>query len=145
TARAHALLRDAQDAPSAAALIAERWQRGDDLPGFHHALYPDGDPRAAEVLRLLRERCAGSARMQHVETVIAAAQDCSGQRPNIDCLLAALCFVHDLPAAHALVLFAAARQAGWLAHALEQQALGKLIRPRARYTGAMPEDGAGRG
>ncbi|MEL4893541.1 citrate synthase family protein [Xanthomonas protegens] len=145
TARAHALLRDAQDAPSASALIAERWQRGDDLPGFHHALYPDGDPRAAEVLRLLRERSGDSARMQHVDAVIAAAQDCSGQRPNIDCLLAALCFVHDLPAAHALVLFAAARQAGWLAHALEQQALGKLIRPRARYTGAMPEDGAGRG
>lgn len=139
TARAHALLRDAQDAASPAAFIAERWQRGDDLPGFHHALYPDGDPRAAEVLRLLRERCGGSDQLRHVEAVIAAAQDCSGQRPNIDGMLAAICLVHGLPAAHALVLFAAARLSGWLAHALEQQALGKLIRPRARYAGVMPE------
>ena len=28
--------------------------------------------------------------------------------------------------------------AGWLAHAQEQQALGTLIRPRARYTGLPP-------
>ncbi|MBD7921917.1 citrate synthase family protein [Xanthomonas bonasiae] len=139
TARAHALLRDAQDAANPAAFIAERWQRGDDLPGFHHALYPDGDPRAAEVLRLLRERCGQHPQMRYVETVLAAAQDCSGQAPNIDGMLAALCLIHDLPAAHALVLFAAARLSGWLAHALEQQALGKLIRPRARYAGVMPE------
>lgn len=138
-ARAHALLRDAQDAASPAACIGERWQRGDDLPGFHHALYPDGDPRAAEVLRLLRERGRGSARMRHVEAVIAAARECSGQPPNIDGMLAAICFIHDLPATHALVLFAAARLSGWLAHALEQQALGKLIRPRARYAGTMPD------
>jgi citrate synthase len=35
-------------------------------------------------------------------------------------------------------MFAAGRLAGWLAHALEQQAEGKLIRPRARYTGVEP-------
>jgi len=32
-------------------------------------------------------------------------------------------------------LFAVARSAGWLAHALEQRAAGYLLRPRARYTG----------
>ncbi|WP_330831641.1 citrate/2-methylcitrate synthase, partial [Xanthomonas translucens] len=115
---------------------------GDDLPGFHHALYPHGDPRAAEVLRLLRERCGQHPQMRHVDTVLAAAQNCSGQAPNIDGMLAALCLIHDLPAAHALVLFAAARLSGWLAHALEQQALGKLIRPRARYAGVMPDGAA---
>ena len=36
-------------------------------------------------------------------------------------------------------MFAAGRLAGWLAHALEQQALGGLIRPRASYTGLQPE------
>ncbi|MCD9029903.1 citrate synthase family protein [Luteimonas sp. BDR2-5] len=140
TARAYALLRDALDAPSPTAFIAERWQRGDDLPGFHHVLYPDGDPRAAEVLAMLRERRDGTPEMRHVEAVIAAAQDTSGQPPNIDGMLAAICFVHGLPAAPALVMFAAGRLAGWLAHALEQQALGRLIRPRAHYSGVEPAE-----
>ncbi len=138
TARAYALLRDAADADAAAPFVAERWQRGDDLPGFHHVLYPEGDPRAAELWRMLRVHAGDHPRLRHVEQVIRAAEDSSGQRPNIDGLLAATCFVHDLPAAPALVLFAAGRLAGWLAHALEQQALGTLIRPRARYTGLAP-------
>ncbi|MDG2524884.1 citrate synthase family protein [Stenotrophomonas sp. HITSZ_GD] len=146
TMRAYALLRDALDSGDPAGFIADRWQRGEDLPGFGHVLYPQGDPRGAEVLRMLRERRGDAPAMAHVETVIAAAEEASGQHPNIDGLLAALCFVHDLPAAPALVLFAAGRLAGWLAHAQEQQALGTLIRPRARYTGLPPggaEDGAG--
>ncbi len=135
TARAHALLLDAQASGVPAAFIAERWRRGDELPGFNHLLYPEGDPRGAEILRMLRERHSNNARMQHVETVLAATLDNSGQHPNIDGLLAAICHVYTLPAAHALVMFATARLTGWLAHALEQQALGTLIRPRARYTG----------
>lgn len=138
TARAHALLLDAQASGAPAAFIAERWRRGDELPGFNHLLYPDGDPRGAEVLRLLRELRGDTERMQHVEAVLAATAEHSGQHPNIDGLLAAICYVYELPAAHALVMFAAARLTGWLAHALEQQALGTLIRPRARYTGLAP-------
>ncbi|TDK34001.1 citrate synthase [Luteimonas terrae] len=139
TARAHALIREACDAPSPAAFVAERWQRGDDLPGFHHVLYPDGDPRAAEVLAMLRARHADDARMQQLEVFLAAAAETSGRHPNIDGMLAAICFVHGLPATPALCMFAAGRLAGWLAHALEQQDLGMLIRPRAHYTGVAPE------
>ncbi len=138
TARAHALLLDAQASGSPAGFIAERWRRGDELPGFNHMLYPDGDPRGAEVLRLLRGLRGDTPQMQQVETVLAATTESSGQHPNIDGLLAAICYVHGLPASHALVMFATARLTGWLAHALEQQALGTLIRPRARYTGLAP-------
>ena len=138
TARAHALLVDAVASGDPAAFIRERWRRGDELPGFNHVLYPDGDPRGAEVLRVLRELRSDAPRMRDVEAVIAATAETSGQHPNIDGLLAAICYVHGLPGSHALVMFAGARLTGWLAHALEQQALGTLIRPRARYTGLAP-------
>ena len=139
TARAYALIEDARDATDVAGFIHARWQRGDELPGFGHALYPDGDPRGAELLAMLRQTHASTETMQLLEAIIAAMEEASGQRPNIDFMLAALCHTHGLPAAPALVLFAAGRLSGWLAHALEQQMLGKLIRPRARYTGIEPE------
>ncbi len=34
-----------------------------------------------------------------------------------------------------MLLFAASRTIGWLAHAIEQATTGQLIRPRARYKG----------
>jgi citrate synthase len=37
-------------------------------------------------------------------------------------------------------VFAVARCAGWLAHALEQQRAGRLIRPSSAYVGPVPVD-----
>jgi len=138
TARAHALLEEARQAQDVQRFIAGRWKRGEELPGFGHALYPQGDPRAAELLEMLRQARPG-AELDLVEAVIAAAAECSGRRPNVDFMLSAICLVHGLPAQPALSMFAAGRLAGWLAHALEQQTLGRLIRPRARYTGLQPD------
>ncbi|MET0582014.1 MAG: citrate synthase family protein [Pseudoxanthomonas sp.] len=138
TARTHALIADAREATSARDFIATRWQRGDDLPGFGHALYPQGDPRATEILARLRASHADTPAMQSLESIIAAAEEITGQRPNIDFMLAAICHTNELPATPALVMFAAGRLAGWLAHALEQQAQGRLIRPRASYAGVVP-------
>lgn len=142
TARAYALIADAAAAASPARFIDERWRRGDELPGFHHLLYPDGDPRGAEMLALLRRLCGDAPRMAHVEALVAAAADSSGRQPNIDGMLAAVCYVHGLPESPALAMFAAGRLAGWLAHAQEQQAAGHLIRPRAQYVGVLPEPAA---
>ena len=88
---------------------------------------------------MLRATPIDAGAMRRLEAVIAAAESASGRRPNVDFMLAAICLAHGVPAAPALSMFAAGRLAGWLAHALEQQAQGRLIRPRASYTGLQPE------
>ncbi|WP_302478347.1 citrate/2-methylcitrate synthase, partial [Burkholderia ubonensis] len=66
----------------------------------------------------------------------ARVEAATGQRPTIDYALAALERTLALPDGATFTLFAAGRTAGWIAHALEQYADGKLIRPRARYVGS---------
>jgi len=36
-------------------------------------------------------------------------------------------------------VFAAGRVGGWIAHAKEQAATGRLIRPKSRYVGPVPK------
>lgn len=139
TARAYALINEALIAPSLSDFVSERWRRGDDMPGFSHALYPNGDPRATELLSMLKQSSTASEPFQRVLHLIEQVDEISGQRPNIDFMLATICHANDLPAAPALVLFAAGRVAGWLAHALEQQTQPGVIRPRAHYAGIVPK------
>jgi citrate synthase len=63
----------------------------------------------------------------------------SGLLPNVDFALSVMGAVLGLPDDAPFAIFAAARLAGWIAHALEQRRTGTLIRPRARYTGPPPE------
>jgi citrate synthase len=118
------------------ATLAARLDRGERLPGFGHRLYPDGDPRAAALLTAL-----DPGPWWH--GMFAAAEELTGQRPNIDTALVALERTLRLPDGAALAIFAAGRTAGWIAHALEQRQDGRLIRPRASYAEAQaaPETG----
>lgn len=115
----------------AASVVEERLRRGDVLPGFSHRLYPSGDPRARALLDLLpAERSR--------DTLTAAMGEIDGRHPNVDFALVAMRRALRLPQGAALSIFAVARSVGWIAHALEQQAEGNLIRPRARYVGEEP-------
>ena len=55
--------------------------------------------------------------------------------PTADVALAALVAALGAPPPAGSGLFAVARAAGWLAHALEQRTANFLLRPRARYVG----------
>ncbi len=137
TLRVQALLEEIRGQRSVEAALARRLRRGDRLPGFGHPLYPVGDPRAAALLA--RTRLDPPTR----ETIAAAAR-LTGEAPNVDFALVALAHCHGLPADAPFILFLVGRTVGWLAHALEQQATGGLIRPRARYVGPEIEGGARR-
>ena len=100
-------------------------------PGFGHALYPDGDPRATALLEAIEVEPGLAALRREVEAA-------TGQRANVDFALVALRRSLGLPAEAPFALFALARTAGWLAHAIEQITTGALIRPRARYVGPAP-------
>jgi citrate synthase len=111
--------------PAVAAWLA----RGQQLPGFGHPLYPEGDVRAAALLSEL-------AVDQLTEELRQAAYEATGAQPNIDFALAALTRSFRLPPHAPLALFTLGRSVGWAAHAIEQITKGDLIRPRARYQGA---------
>jgi citrate synthase len=84
------------------------------------------------VLLDLVARLPGNRRSRTLLAVVEATAEAT---PNVDVGLAALTAALGVPPAVGPGLFAVARAAGWLAHALEQRATGHLLRPRARYTG----------
>lgn len=114
------------------AAVAGRLARAGPLAGFGHPLYPEGDPRAAALLQAFDPPPAYAA----LQAVVEAR---SGALVNIDFPLTALAERFALPPDAPFALFAVARTAGWLAHAVEQTQTGALIRPRARYVGPQPE------
>ncbi len=124
------LMREAQ-ASGIAATVSDRLAAGASIPGFGHPLYPDGDPRGRALL-------AGfdiPAAYAEARTVVVSM---TGAEPNVDFALTALAAHFGLGDDAPFQIFAAARATGWLAHALEQNEAGRLIRPRARYSGPAP-------
>jgi citrate synthase len=58
--------------------------------------------------------------------------------PNVDIALALLTESYEMVPNAGIVIFAVARIAGWLAHAIEEYEHRLRFRPRAAYTGVRP-------
>ena len=123
---------------------AEKWVRDalarkEKIMGFGHRVYKEGDPRAV----YLKELCGQLAKEtghEDMEAMAAVIERIIWEEkklpPNLDWPSARLYDYMGLPVELYTPLFVLSRVAGWSAHVIEQLDNNRLIRPRARYTGA---------
>jgi 2-methylcitrate synthase len=112
------------------------------IMGFGHRVYRQGDPRAEILKQLIGELTAGGVAGQWYETakrLEEAVGQRSGLRPNVDLYLPALYQALSVPSDLFTPIFALSRVVGWTAHIIEQYENNRLIRPRAEYVGAAPQ------
>jgi citrate synthase len=129
---AHGMLAEAVTRNDPVATIAGYLRTGEPVPGFGHNLYPDGDPRATALLAELPGGRVRDITGRIIETMLRR----SGVHPNVDLALAAFTLQHGMPEHAGEAIFAVARTAGWIAHALEEYEARPLrFRFSAQYAG----------
>jgi citrate synthase len=148
-----AMLREIGDPEAAEAFIAarlagrERLSRAERaapqarVPGFGHRVYRVDDARARVLRAMARDlaRATGHDRLLQVaERVYAAVKARTALPVNVDFFSAVVYDALGIAPDLCTSIFAVARVAGWCAHALEQSADNRLIRPRAEYAGPAP-------
>jgi citrate synthase len=116
-------------------VIGDRLRRGERIPGVGHAVYKDGDGRAELIFDLLRAAAPGHPRLAVADAVRGELADRGLPALNVDFAMATFAAVAGMVPGSAQAVFAIARTAGWLAHALEEYARKSPPRPRAVYVG----------
>jgi citrate synthase len=134
--RVVALFEEVGEPGRAGRVIGERLRAGDRVPGLGHPVYRERDPRADYLLQLLAAVPLAPGRWRVVEAVLAIVEDRLDVIVNVDFALGALVYAAGMRPDATEAVFALARTAGWLAHALEEYGEAPLrFRARAAYTG----------
>jgi citrate synthase len=144
---APALALDMLDAIAASgdvdAFIERRLAAGERLIGFGHRVFRRRDPRADILRAALEQLVPASPRVAFAREVeryaLAALKRHKPGRTieaNIEMDAALLLEAIGLPRHAFTPVFAMGRAPGWMAHALEQQRNGRMIRPTSVYVGA---------
>jgi citrate synthase len=129
----------------AESVLREKLDRGERLMGFGHRVYKVRDPRA-EVLALAAQQLFANAGdkslyelVTHVErtavALLAERKPGRNLQTNVEFYTALLLHGLGLPSELFTPTFTISRVGGWIAHAFEQQAVGRIIRPQSVYTG----------
>ncbi|MEM9517686.1 MAG: citrate/2-methylcitrate synthase [Actinomycetota bacterium] len=122
----------AQSGPDQA--IAAIIERDGKVPGFGHFIHRSRDPRHDLLMSALAASTLPDERLDVVAAIVARTAERIPVAPNIDLALGALTYCAGMDRAAGEVIFAIARTAGWLAHALEEYDEAPIrFRPVGRY------------
>lgn len=136
---AHRMLTEVVDRGSAAPVVADHLRTGRRVPGLGHRLYTGEDPRAEVLFGLLAEVPEAAAALEAARDVVSTTARHAPLHANVDLALAVLSASCGMPADAGETVFAVARTAGWIAHALEEYAERPLrMRPSGQYEGMRP-------
>ncbi len=126
--------------------LRAKLEAGERLMGFGHRVYKVRDPRA-EVLAAAARKLYAAGGDGELYTLARAVEETAVRllaeykpgrnlQTNVEFYTALLLHGLGMPTALFTPTFAAARVAGWIGHAWEQTATGRLIRPASEYIGA---------
>jgi citrate synthase len=119
-------------------VIRGKLARKEKIPGFGHRVYRTEDPRATHLRQMSRDlgkRAGNTAWFDISQRIEALVKGEKKLNPNVDFYSASTYHALGIPIDLYTPIFAVSRMSGWTAHALEQYANNRLIRPRADYTG----------
>jgi citrate synthase len=127
------------------AFLRAKVERGERLMGFGHRIYRVRDPRADVLARACEKlRASGEAAPlfdlaldieQIALRVLEEHKPDRALKTNVEFYTALLLEATGIPKDAFTATFATGRVAGWIAHAHEQLATRKLIRPQSNYLG----------
>ncbi|KOG66650.1 citrate synthase [Streptomyces griseoflavus] len=136
---AHRMLLEVLDRGSAAAVVADHLRAGRRVPGLGHRVYQGEDPRARTLFRLLEDVPQAGPALAAAREVAATTARHTALHANVDLALAVLTVSAGMTPEAGETVFAVARTAGWIAHALEEYAERPLrMRPSGHYQGPRP-------
>src|SRR5262245_50180133 len=133
------------DASRAEAVLRRKIEGGEKLMGFGHRVYKVRDPRA-DVLGAAAERLFTRAGDMSLYTLARSVEATAlrlleeykpGRRlqTNVEFYTALLLHGLDFDVPLFTPTFAISRVSGWIAHALEQRRVNRIVRPQSEYTG----------
>ncbi len=132
----HELFVEAETSGDAAVTVGTTRRRLGVFPGFGHTVYRLQDPRYGALMAMIVDAWGHDPRLVTIYRVRDLVSERSDALPNVDLGIGALTYLARMPPDAGEAIFAIARTAGWLAHAMEEYDEKPLrFRARAKYTG----------
>jgi len=135
----HRALATVADGGAVEALLGNHGPTPSSIPGFGHTVYRSADPRFAALYHAVERAWPDDARREVLDQYRETIGTRTEAAANVDLGLGLLTWMADMTSDAGEAIFAVARIAGWLGHAMEEYRERPLrLRPRGHYVGPLP-------